>query len=225
MRPACQRFRALSIALCAWSDIFSGAAAKATNRHNPRMPIRPLGGACAALLLAACANTPAPSPQATPGIAVEAAPVVAPTAPAPLEVAEAWISEPMPSEELDSLATWTSENGDTWLIASAKSTHRLVVHDAATGAMLRTVGGKGEAPGRFLRPNGLAVFADRLYVVERDNHRVQVLSLPGFEPVETFGEDVLRSPYRIWLNEAEPGELQAYITDSFMYGTRYDVVP
>lgn len=199
------------------------------NRHNSRMPIRPLAGACAALLLAACASTPAPSPQASTAVAAEAAaeqaPTALPSAHAPLEIAEAWISEPMPSEELDSLATWTSENGDTWLIASAKSTHRLVVHDAATGALLRTVGGRGQAPGQFLRPNGLAVFADRLYVVERDNHRVQVLSLPGFEPVGTFGEDVLRSPYGIWLNETEPGELQAYVTDSFMYGARYDVVP
>lgn len=199
------------------------------NRHNSRMPIRPLAGACAALLLAACASTPAPSPQATAavaaGAAAEQAPTALPSPHAPLEIAEAWISEPMPSEELDSLATWTSENGDTWLIASAKSTHRLVVHDAATGALLRTVGGRGQGPGQFLRPNGLAVFADRLYVVERDNHRVQVLSLPGFEPVGTFGEDVLRSPYGIWLNETEPGELQAYVTDSFMYGARYDVVP
>src|SRR5690606_7534655 len=144
---------------------------------------------------------------------------------APLEIAEAWISEPMPSEELDSLATWTTQDGDTWLIASAKSTHRLVVHDAATGTLLRTVGTRAQAAGQILRPNGLAVFADRLYAVERDNQRVQVLSLPGCEPVGTFGEEVLRSPYGIWLNDTDPGELQAYVTDSFMYGARYDVVP
>ncbi|MDQ2702607.1 MAG: phytase [Pseudomonadota bacterium] len=189
------------------------------------MPIRPLAGACAALLLAACASTPAPpTPPAAPA-PVAIADSTAGSAPAPVEVVEAWTSAPLASEELDSLATWTSEEGDTWLIASAKSTHRLVVHDANTGALLRTVGSKGEAPGQFLRPNGLAVFGDRLYVVERDNHRVQVLALPGFEPVASFGGDVLRSPYGIWLNETEPGELQAYVTDSFMYGERYDIVP
>ena len=188
------------------------------------MPIRPLAGACAALLLAACASAPAPQPEPTrPALVAE--PATPSIVPAPLLVAEAWISAPLPSEELDSLATWTSEDGQAWLIASAKSSHRLVVYDAATGALLRTVGSKGEAPGQFTRPNGLAVFADRLYVVERDNHRVQVLSLPGFEPVGSFGQDVLRSPYGIWLNETEPGELQAYVTDSFMYGERFDVVP
>jgi 3-phytase len=185
------------------------------------MSIRPLAGACAALLLAACAS--APTPPAPPSVST--APVQGPSAPVPSTVEEAWESARTPAEELDSLATWTTEDGGTWLIASAKSTHRLVVYDGQTGAQLRIVGGKGSAAGQFNRPNGVAVFGDRLYVVERDNHRVQVLSLPGFEPVGSFGADVLRSPYGIWLNETEPGELEAYVTDSFMYGPRFDVVP
>ena len=73
--------------------------------------------------------------------------------------------------------------------------------------------------------DGVAVAGDKLFVVERDNHRVQVLSLPGFEPVGTFGENELRSPYGLWINETEPGELEVYVTDSFMYGKHYDVVP
>jgi 3-phytase len=186
------------------------------------MSIRLLAGACAALLLAACASAPtaqAPSPSPV----VNAA--EAPLAPVPQTVAEAWESARTPAEELDSLATWTTEDGGTWLIASAKSTHRLVVYDGQTGVELRTVGGKGAGPGQFNRPNGLAVFGDRLFVVERDNHRVQVLDLPSFTPIGSFGADVLRSPYGIWLNETEPDELEAYVTDSFMYGKRFDEVP
>jgi NHL repeat. len=183
------------------------------------MSIRPLAGACAALLLAACASAPtSPAPPPSPAAG-------APSVPVPATVAEAWESARTPAEELDSLATWTTEDGGTWLIASAKATHRLVVYDGETGAQLRIVGGKGSAAGQFNRPNGVAVFGDRLYVVERDNHRVQVLSLPGFEPAGSFGADVLRSPYGIWLNETEPGELEAYVTDSFMYGPRFDVLP
>jgi 3-phytase len=189
------------------------------------MPIRPIAGACAALLLAACATTAprdaapptpsAPQPASMPGTA----------APPVLTVPEAWESARTPAEELDSLATWTSPDGATWLIASAKSTHRLVVYDAQDGRELRTVGAKGDGPGQFDRPNGVAVFGDRLFVVERDNHRVQVLALPSFRPIGSFGADVLRSPYGLWLNETEPGEYEAYVTDSFMYGPRYDVLP
>lgn len=186
------------------------------------MLIRFLAGVCAACLLASCATAPAPQDLATPPPPTAIEPTATPT---PATVAEAWESARNPAEELDSLATWTTEDGEVWLIASAKSTHRLVVYDGQTGKKLRTVGSKGSAPGQFNRPNGVAVYGDRLFVVERDNHRVQVLALPGFEPVGSFGSDILRSPYGIWLRETEPDELEAYVTDSFMYGSRFDVVP
>jgi 3-phytase len=140
-------------------------------------------------------------------------------------VPERFVSTESPEDELDSLATWPTENGATWLIASAKSTHRLAVYDADSGQRLRTVGGKGQAPGQFKRPNGLTMFGDHLFVVERDNHRVQVLRLPDFVPLGSFGDTELRSPYGVWINEIAPGELEAYITDSFMYGDKYDRVP
>lgn len=164
--------------------------------------------------LCACASAPpiVPSPQPADQAAVA-------------QVPERYVTAPDPGEELDSLATWGTPEGRTWLFASAKGSHRVLVYDADSGALLRSVGGRGKAPGRFDRPNGLAVFADLLFVVERDNHRVQVLSLPGLSPVAEFGADVLRSPYGIWLRETAPGALDAYVTDSFMYGKRYDVVP
>jgi len=185
--------------------------------NRTRFP--PLATALAALLLAACSTTapiPAPAPVATP---------VVPAAPLVREVDEAWVSAETPAEELDSVATWPAADGHTWLIATGKSSHRLVVYDADTGAQLRTVGEEGNALGQFKRPNGIAVFGDKLYVVERDNHRVQVLSLPDFTPLGSFGDAILRSPYGIWINETEPDELEIYITDSFMYGPRYDIVP
>jgi 3-phytase len=187
------------------------------------MPIRPLAGACAALLLAACATAPREAEPPAPPAPTPAADV--PFAPVAKTVPEAWESAKTPAEELDSLATWPTPDGGTWLIASAKSTHRLVVYDAQDGRELRTVGGKGDGPGQFRRPNGLAVFGDHLFVVERDNHRVQVFALPSFTPIGSFGADALRSPYGIWLNETEPGEYEAYVTDSFMYGPNYDVLP
>ena len=93
-------------------------------------------------------------------------------------IAEAWVSADKASDELDSLAVWPTENGGTWLIATAKSSHSLVVYDAETGERLRTVGGPGKGPLQFSRPNGIAVLGDVLFVVERDNHRVQALQLP-----------------------------------------------
>jgi 3-phytase len=145
--------------------------------------------------------------------------------PPPKVIAETYVSPESPDDELDSLATWQHPDGTTWLIATAKSGHRLVVFDADTGARLREVGGKGSEPGQFKRPNGIAVLGDRLFVAERDNHRVQVLALPDFRPLGSFGQTELRSPYGLWLNPAADGAIDVYVTDNFMDGPRYDVVP
>lgn len=180
------------------------------------MPIRLFvrGRALAALLcLALCA----------------AGPVAARDRRAPVVVGETYVSQAADDDELDSLATWRHPDGGHWLIASGKSSHRLVIFDAETGVRLRTFGEKGSDPGRFKRPNGLVVDGDRLFVVERDNHRVQVLSLPDFVPLGSFGEAQLRAPYGLWLNPAAEGAadgtIDVYVTDSFMDGANYDVVP
>ena len=178
------------------------------------MPTRPafsLIAATTACLLAACHSSPrseAPAPTS-----------------ATATVPERYVSAEFAGEELDSLATWNSPDGHTWLIASGKSSNRLSVFDADTGERLRTFGGPGKGAGQFDRPNGLAVSANLLFVVERDNQRVQVVTLPEFAPAGIFGKDLLRSPYGIWLNQTAAGELDAYVTDSFMYGKRFDVVP
>jgi 3-phytase len=194
----------------------SGAARKLSTRraYTDAMKIRLLATATALALLAGCATR---SPQP--------APVPPASATEPTTVPETYVSDEAPGDELDSLATWVTEEGRTWLIASAKATHRLVVFDADSGERLREVGSRGQAPGQFNRPNGVAVHGDVLFVVERDNHRVQALTLPELEPLATFGENELRSPYGLWLHESEPGELDVYVTDSFMLGERYDVVP
>lgn len=172
---------------------------------------RPLAALTLLLSLNACAASPqreGTAPQA-----------------APLTITETFVSTESPADELDSLATWHHPDGATWLIATAKSSHRLVVYDADTGQRLRDIGGKGGEPGRFNRPNGIAVFGDRLFVAERDNKRVQVLSLPDFRPIGSFGEGQMRSPYGLWLNTADDGAVDVYVTDNFMEGARYDVVP
>nr|MBP7657233.1 phytase [Pseudoxanthomonas sp.] len=90
-----------------------------------------LGGLCVALL-AACST--APLHTSTP-------PAPAPKTAADAILQEAWVSEPVPGDELDSLVAWPTEDGRVWLIATAKATHHLALYDADTGQRLRTVGG------------------------------------------------------------------------------------
>ncbi|TKS53392.1 phytase [Luteimonas yindakuii] len=140
-------------------------------------------------------------------------------------VAEAFITEGRRDDELDSLAAWVDGEGRTQVIATAKSTHRLVVFDGDSGARLGESGHRGRGAGQFERPNGIAVFADLVLVTERDAPRVQVLRLPGFAHLGSFGEQELRSPYGIWVHETAPGVLDAFVTDSFMYGVDHRELP
>lgn len=175
-----------------------------------------LGGVAALALVAGCtragpgAGGVAASPAAP---ATPAAPADAPALP-PVTLAEAFLTPMTPAHNIDSPAAWIAPDGRTWLIATAKATDTLVVYDGSTGAHLRDVGGKGTAAGRFDRPNGISVTGDLLWVVERDNHRVQVLSLPGFTPLAVFGGEDLRKPYGLWVDTRSDG-YTVYVTDSW----------
>ena len=140
--------------------------------HTLRMPIRrpavsaprpilarTLALTLATALLGACATTSPTAPE------VPAAKPVVGAAPQPVTVPEAYVSSEMPEQELDSLATWPGADGLNWLIATGKSGHDLVVFDAEDGTRLRTFGSEGSAPGQFDRPNGIAVYADYVFVV------------------------------------------------------------
>lgn len=180
--------------------------------------LRALVLAPALLLIAACAADTARR-------APTAGPAAEPATTAIVRVPERFMTPPMREREIDSVAAWRTPDGGTWLIATAKASNQLVVYDGDTGATLRTVGSQGDAPGQFFRPNGIAVHGDLVFVVERDNQRVQMLRLPDFAPAGEFGHGELLNPYGIWLRELEPGVLEVLVTDSFMADFRTELVP
>lgn len=132
-------------------------------------------------------------------------------------VEEAFATPMTPEDNIDSVASWTAPDGGILLLATAKSTHRLVVYDGDTGELVRHVGERGAGEGQFDRPNGIAVVDDLAFVVERDNRRVQVLRLPGMETVAMFGADVLELPYGLWAHKVDSG-YELYVTDAYMAG-------
>jgi 3-phytase len=135
---------------------------------------------------------------------------------------EAWHSARNEADNVDSPAIWHGPTGEHWVIATCKSTDQLLVLDATDGRTLQRVGSTGDGPGQFRRPNGVAVVDDLCIVVERDNRRVQVLRLPQWEHVATFGADVLVKPYGIALRRTPEGYL-FYVTDN--YETADEQVP
>jgi 3-phytase len=139
---------------------------------------------------------------------------VTPLQDSPVLVPEAFFTPLDPSDDVDSPAAWRGPDGGVILLATAKATHLVLVYDGATGALLGRVGGPGSGKGEFQRPNGILVHGDHLFVVERDNRRVQVFTLPDFASLQTFGKDVLLKPYGI-TGVAGDGHLDLWITDDF----------
>jgi 3-phytase len=118
------------------------------------------------------------------------------------------------SDNVDSPALWHGENGQNWLLATAKEGNVIMVYDAATGEKINQFGQTGTALGDLSRPNGIAVIDNYAVIVERDNHRIQVFSLPEFEPLGFFGEADLRFPYGLTIDQFE-GKYHLYVTDNY----------
>lgn len=145
-----------------------------------------------------------------------------------VRVKEAWVSEAAADDNVDSPASWRDASGRLMVVASAKSIDRLIVYDGDSGRRLRAVGASGDALGQLSRPNGIATIDDKyVFVVERDNRRVQMFALPGFEPLLVFGAAELQKPYGLWVRAQADG-YEVIVSDAYDLGEDAqgnDVIP
>lgn len=148
-----------------------------------------------------------------------------PNSTAPFVIPEKFVSKPLDIIEMDTPAVWYDADNKPWVIVTGKGSHQLAVFDGNNGELYNVIGEKGKELGQFKRPNAVVVFQNLALVTERDNKRIQVLRLPDFKPVMTFGEHQLQSPYGLWLNPVSPNEAVLYVTDSFMEGAKFDIFP
>lgn len=120
-------------------------------------------------------------------------------------------------DNVDSPAIWHGPDGQNWLLATAKEGHQIIVFDANDGSLVRRVGSEGTGDGQFQRPNGIAVIDNLMLVVERDNHRVQVFTLPEFRSIGKFGtgEDGLIYPYGIAVDRTANNTYELYVSDNY----------
>ena len=190
-------------------------------RPAPRRTVARLSAIAAVLFLTgACDRSDAPGEEPaadTTGTAVDdtmqAEPVV---------IGEVFLTERDTIDNVDSPSVWHGPAGEHWILTTAKETDIMLVNDAATGALIRKIGGTGAARGQLDRPNGVAVVGNTMLVVERDNARIQAFSLPALESLGTFGEDQLVRPYGLAAYEAD-GAIELYVTDN--YEQSEDVIP
>jgi 3-phytase len=159
------------------------------------------------LLLAACENTPNSADQEQKKTSQSVLPEVA-------VIKEVFTTLRDESDNVDSPAIWHGDDGQNWLLTTAKEGNTIVVYDAATGERINHFGQTGSDLGDLSRPNGIAVIDNLALIVERDNQRIQVFMLPDLQPLGFFGEAVLRVPYGITMDRFE-GIYHLYVTDNY----------
>ena len=169
-----------------------------------------------ALLLAACSATR--NDQREPDEIGDTDPLFSESAVAHVVVPEAFVTAETPQDNIDSPASWRAADGRIWLFATAKKGGGLVIYDGDSGATLRRFGKEGDGPGQFRRPNGIAVLGNHLFVVERDNRRVQMLSLPELKTLAVFGQAQLQQPYGLWVRALAEDAIEVTVTDAYMAG-------
>lgn len=143
------------------------------------------------------------------GAALQPAPAAAPV----VTIEERYITPLEPEANIDSVAV--APGAPALLFATAKATDVIKVFDASNGVELRELGGSGASSEQLLRPNGVAVADDLLVIVERDNRRVNIRSIPDYRALATFGEEQLRNPYGLWVQTLGDNEYRIYVTDAY----------
>lgn len=118
-------------------------------------------------------------------------------------------------DNIDSPAFY-KDDANSFIIATAKESDELVVYDAETAKEIKRVGVSGTGLGQFERPNGIWVYANLCFVVERDNHRVQVLTLPDFKPLTFIGQEKLIKPYGLTVFSKDK-RMHLYVTDNYEF--------
>jgi 3-phytase len=135
--------------------------------------------------------------------------------------------------EFESMAVWVAPDAaQSRLFVTDKTAHWVEVYDPVTNVYLTRFGGQGSGPGQLRRPNGIAAaravsfangIGDVLFVVERDNDRVSMFSLPDLVFRGHFGAGVLDAPYGIAL-QRDGSALRSWITHDGDRVAWFDVV-
>lgn len=117
-------------------------------------------------------------------------------------------------DNVDSPTIWHGPNGEHWIISTAKTADQLIVNNALNGEEVMRVSAPGDSLGQIKRPNGIAVVDSFVVVVERDNHRLQVFTLPQFKPVGYFAQADLIKPYGLFIQKQE-NNYRIFVTDNY----------
>lgn len=138
-----------------------------------------------------------------------------------ITIEEDLVSEWNETDNVDSPAFWM-DSTNQWVIATMKEANGLIIYDANSAKEIKRIGKTGKGEVEFDRPNGIWVIDNLAFIVERDNHRIQVLSIPDFRFMGFIAQDKLIKPYGIYIYK-DNNKYQLYVTDNYEF--EEDIIP
>jgi 3-phytase len=96
---------------------------------------------------------------------------------------------------MDKLQWWYNKySKEYWLFILSKDCSKIFILNALSGKYIKSLGTCGDKVGEFDGPVDMTIYDDYLIILEKDNHRVQIFSLPELVYVGFIGEIELSNP-------------------------------
>jgi 3-phytase len=96
---------------------------------------------------------------------------------------------------MNKLKWWYNEfSKEYWLFILSQDSNKIFILNALSGKYIKSLGSHGDAIGQFDTPSDMSIYDDYLFILERDNHRIQIFSLPELKFVGIIGEVELTAP-------------------------------
>lgn len=139
-----------------------------------------------------------------------------------LNLTEDYQTERNEDDNVDSPAFWSNDSLN-WVIATSKASNKLLVYDVVNGKLVKEVCSTGVEKGQLKRPNGISVVDNYVFVVERDNKRIQIFQLPEFHSLGFIVNNDIIKPYGLFVHKLDTDKFKIYLTDN--YEDAYETVP
>lgn len=102
-------------------------------------------------------------------------------------------------------AIWNGPASQNWLLITDKEKGKVIVLDAATGQRITMFREPAIGRGQLQNPTAIAVADTFTIVLDRETHKIEVFSLPGFEYMGAFTHEKINEPRAITFSKINGG--------------------
>ena len=89
---------------------------------------------------------------------------------------------------------YNSISKEYWLFVLSEDSNKIFILNALTGKYIKSLGSPGDKVGQFDLPKDILIYENYIFVLEKNNHRIQIFTLPDLKFISFIGEVELTNP-------------------------------